>query len=195
MSTQKGPDGGVQRRQYVVDAKLQYGVSLMIFLALLGISILWILGIFVIVGNETLSSLEPDEVRVLMFKINGIYFALGAGITVVLTLLLTHRVAGPAYVMGRALRQMQSGDYDQRLTLRHRDHLKPMCAELQALADGLKRARADRRAALADLERCLAEGDTDAARELVVKLRSVDGDAETIAPATPAPVEAVAADS
>ena len=131
------------RRQYVVNPKLQYRVAFQILAALLGIASLWLIGMSVLAGPEAISQLEPDEVRSLMFKVNAIYFGLGASIVVVLTLLLTHRVAGPAYVIGRAIRDMQDGNYEPRLGLRDRDFLKPLAAELKTLAEKMKMRDAD----------------------------------------------------
>ncbi len=182
-----------QRRRYIVDPKLQYRVAFQILGALLGVAALWIVGMMVLAGPESVSQLEPLEVRQLLFRVNAIYFGLGATIVVVLTLLLTHRVAGPAFVIGRALRTMQDGEYDVRLSLRDNDFLTSLAGDVNKLAQRLGEQHTKRDELLADLERCIIEGDTNAARELLAQLRSAavsDDGPQSAAPAAESPAPA-----
>ncbi|HEX5138074.1 MAG TPA: hypothetical protein VFY93_13945, partial [Planctomycetota bacterium] len=95
-----------------------------------------------------------------------IYLLLAAALLGVVALLITHRIAGPAFVVERALRGMTRGDHSARLELRRRDYLKPLAAAVEEL-----RAELARRAAACDeLKAALDRGDLDAARAAAARV-------------------------
>jgi len=163
-----------RRRRYLVDAGLQVAIALQLLGVLAGIGLLYTVGLFVLPDESALGALAPAELRRVLLKANAIYFALGGAIICVLAILLTHRPAGPALVLRRAVEAMRRGDFDERLSLRRRDYFKPLAAALAELRADLLARDEERARALADLSRCLEEGDIEAARELVARLRSLD---------------------
>jgi HAMP domain-containing protein len=110
------------------------------------------------------------EVRDLLIRVTVGYAALATFLVVLAALRLTHRVTGPTQVLESALRAMRSGDYGRRMTLRKRDYLRGLAAEVEALAKHLDAAEHERIATLRVLESCLREKDVDGAREVLARL-------------------------
>jgi hypothetical protein len=65
-----------------------------------------------------------------------------------------------------------SGEFNHRLQLRKRDHLQPLAKTILEWRNQLEGTIAEQRRVAADLDSCLAEGDVDAARELVSQLQA-----------------------
>ncbi len=103
----------------------------------------------------------------------------GIAILVVVSLLLTHRIAGPAFVLERALRAMLRRDYSARIHLRRRDYLKPLAASVEELRVELER----RREILDAVRDALEEGSVEKARAAFDRLDHVAEQARE--PATP----------
>ena len=157
----------------IVDKQLQLSLALKLTLAMTAIAALYALALYVLPAAGSLDRMDALETRQFFLYTNTIYFALATGILFTLALLLTHRIAGAAFVIERAIRATMSGDFSQRLKLRTRDYLKPLAATISEWRDHLQKTQTEQRECVADLERCLAEGDTDAAKELVTKLAAM----------------------
>jgi methyl-accepting chemotaxis protein len=150
------------RRTYVIDRKLQLSVAAHLLGALAGIAALYVVGVFLLAGGAGSEGLTAGEV----LRANLIYFVLAAAILGVVVILITHRIAGPALVIERAVRGMKTGDHSLRLELRKRDYLKPLAAAVAELREEL-----DRRAqAATELKAALDRGDLDAARGLAERV-------------------------
>ena len=117
--------------------------------------------------------------RVTLLRANLIYFTLGSAILAVVTLLLTHRVAGAAFSLKRSVRAMQAGDYSAPIRLRQRDYLKALGAEIDQLRCNLLEEQRERRQMLEELERSLQEESLASARELMDRLKSTEKTAAT----------------
>ncbi len=176
----KPDDASHSRRTYLVDGRFQGRITLQLLSVLAGMGLLYVLAVLLIPGPGALEALDAAETRSLLLKANLIYFALAASILSVLSLLLTHRIAGPVRVMERAVRGMRSRDYSHRLSLRRHDYLKSLAAEIALLRAEIVAERA----AVGDLARCLAENDVDGAREILDGL----GATQSVAPAASTPV-------
>jgi HAMP domain-containing protein len=163
-----------QRRTFVVDWRLQATITVQLLGVLVGVGLLYTLAVMVLPGSERLQEMDGEEVRQTLLRANAVYFALGAAILGVIALLLTHRIAGPALVLKRAVDGMREGKYDHRLNLRRRDYLKDVAASLQGLAGDLKQ----RDQSMADLAACLDENDVTGAKEIVAKLRGATAQPE-----------------
>jgi len=160
----------IKRARFLVDWRHQFAVMAQLLGVLFGVGLLYALGLLVLPGQDAMHELSPGEARDVFLRANAIYFALGAAILGVVSLLLTHRVAGPAYVMERAVHGMRKGDYSRRLNLRRRDYLKDLAAAIEALRAETVEKQETRKKKLSDLKSCLGEGDTAAATELVKQL-------------------------
>lgn len=182
-----------RRRTYVVDRAAQGSVAAWLVGALLGVAVLYLVGIHFLLRAEVVAYLDAEGMRKVLLTTSGVYFGLATGIVAVLALLLTHRFTGPAWVMSQALDGMLEGDFDRRLSLRDRDALKPLAARLDTVRRRWQAREQDVSRALALLERCLEEGRTEEAARVVAGLRATallrEGHPEA---ARPVPLEAVA---
>jgi HAMP domain-containing protein len=154
--------------------KLQWAITLRVLAVLVGIAVLYFAGLFVLPGDQALSEQSADEVRVTLLRANLIYFTLGCAILAVVTLLLTHRVAGAAFSLKRSVRTMQAGDYSAPIRIRRRDYLQALAAEIDQLRCNLLEEQRERRQMLEELERLLQEEALADARELAVRLKKTE---------------------
>lgn len=159
----------IWRRQYVIDRSVQMGIAGYLAAGLGGVALLCAAVLYVFLGGQAVPTLDP--LRRFLLLANASYFVLAAGILTLLTVLLTHRFAGPAYVMKEAIDGMLEGDYGRRLGLRKKDYLKDLAASLDQIRRTWVRHEAHSRQLLADLDRALETGDVAAARSLVEQLQ------------------------
>jgi methyl-accepting chemotaxis protein len=102
----------------------------------------------------------------------GVVLVLALVATACYFILLSHRVAGPAYRLKKVLEALQGGDTTARANLRRGDYLKDVAAQVNRLAEDLGARRERRETALRHM-RVLAdlvegqEGSSPKARELV----------------------------
>ena len=157
------------RRQYVIDRQLQMGIAGYLAAGLGGVALLCAASLYVFLGGKAVPGLDP--LRRFLLVANATYFILAAGILTLLTILLTHRFAGPAYVMREAIDGMLEGDYGKRLSLRKKDYLKDLAVPLDQLRHTWVRHEENSRQTLENLEGALASGDTEAAQALVKELQ------------------------
>lgn len=157
------------RRQYVIDRQLQMGIAGYLAAGLGGVALLCAAALYVFLGGKAVPGLDP--LRRFLLVANATYFILAAGILTLLTILLTHRFAGPAYVMREAIDGMLEGDYGKRLSLRKKDYLKDLAVPLDQLRHTWVRHEENSRQTLENLEGALASGDTEAAQALVKELQ------------------------
>ncbi len=176
--------GFVKRRRYLVDRKLQLALALPLLAILLVIGLAYVAVIYLIPGQAPLHPMTAGEMRGLFLRANLIYYALAASCLLVTAIVLSHRIAGPAQVIERALRGMLRGDYEQRLSLRPSDYLQTLASAAAELREHLREEEAEQRLALFELATRLERGDAVGARELLALLEL--NPAHGAAPATAA---------
>lgn len=159
----------VWRRRYVIDRPLQMGIAAHLMAGLGGVALLCAAALYVFLGGQTVPGLDP--LRRFLLIANATYFVLAAGILTLLTVLLTHRFAGPAFVMQQAIRGMLTGDFGKRLNLRRKDYLKDLAADLDQLRHAWVRHDETTRIALADLQVALDKRDFEQAKTILTGLR------------------------
>ena len=173
----------IRRRIYLVDRRLQVAATLQLVAVLFGIGLLYIVGLQFL-PDESLEALTARETRAFLHRATAIYFTLATAILGTMAILALHRIAGPAYVIEKAVVAMRKGDYGLRLSLRKRDYLKGLAAAVAGLRSDLKE-REDR---VKDLMACIEEDDLDGARELVGQLRGAAPLVESAPVVEPTPV-------
>ena len=151
MAGQTPRPGRVSRMfgRYIVKGRFQTKFSVMVF-AFLSFSSFWIwlLGRWT-VDRMVKSELITDAVAIeqlAIFNMNIAYIAiLMLAVTVLLSLIFSHFIAGPVYRFERTLEQMRDGNLAVHVRLRKRDEFKEV-ADLfnQALASLRNRVRKDR---------------------------------------------------
>lgn len=159
----------IWRRQYVIDRAMQMGIAGYLAAGLGGVALLCAAVLYVFLGGQAVPGLDP--LRRFLLLANASYFVLAAGILTLLTVVLTHRFAGPAYVIKMAIDGMLEGDYGKRLSLRKKDYLKDLAVPLDQLRHIWVRHEENSRQTLEDLEGALASGDVEAAQALVKELQ------------------------
>ena len=159
----------IWRRQYVIDRPLQMGIAGYLAAGLGGVALLCAAALYVFLGGQAVPGLDP--LRRFLLVANATYFILAAGILTLLTILLTHRFAGPAFVMKGAIDGMLEGDFGKRLSLRKKDYLKELAASIDLLRHTWVRHEQASRLTLERLEKALASGDVEAAKGLVKDLQ------------------------
>jgi hypothetical protein len=155
-----------KRRQYVVDKDLQITTMIQLVSVMAVMGVLYLVALFVLPGSRSGEIPTSAEMRDFLVQATAAYFALAVAIIGILTILVTHRIAGPAMVIVRALRGMRRGEFDHRLQLRKRDYLKELAAEI----DGLREDIQARQRTVDDLIACVQEGDFEGAKEVATRL-------------------------
>lgn len=89
---------------------------------------------------------DPARIRLTRLVWPAVALALGLNLAVAVVLLLRYslRLAGPAYRLERALRQLGAGDHTIRVHLRAGDELQGVAAAANALAETLEASAAGR---------------------------------------------------
>ena len=103
-----------KRRLTIVDKQLQFSLAVTLTSVMAGMAALYALAIYVLPSTGALERMNAVETRTFFLGTNMVYFALATMILFTLALILTHRVAGPAFVIERAIRGTISGDFEQR---------------------------------------------------------------------------------
>lgn len=137
------------RRQLVIDRsfQLQY---LYIWLAI-AVGILLLCGGFYVLVRTTQGRIDPVMSKLLVgVSVFVVLFSLLMGI---LSVAMTHRVAGAAFRLEQSLQRLKEGDLDVSFSLRKGDYLQNLAQSLEELKGLFARERRLRLEALAHLER------------------------------------------
>lgn len=156
-----------RRRKYLIDRTLQVGIAVPVVSAMAGIALMSAVAVLVFLGREGDTLMMVSEIRSNLLLVIGVYFVLAVMVVTIVTLVETHRFAGPIYVISQAIEGMRTGNYDHRLTLRKRDFLKGLAAQLDGLREiwaARERSWEEARLFLAD---ALARGDVEGARRML----------------------------
>ena len=162
-------------RRYLLDRPSQISVTVHLLSVLAGIGLLYAVAVYVLLPSDLLDRKSMMQLRKILLGVHTAYFVVGGAILAVMALLLTHRYAGPAFVMQRAVQAMRQGDYSSRLNLRLRDFHKPLAKELALLRDELAAKEAARSELLRELERALDAGKEPHVRALLAQLQEEPG--------------------
>lgn len=174
-----------RRWRYVVDWRSQIGTALQVVAVLAGICLICAVAVKLVKSDEALEAMDPDELRAFLYRVTAAQFMVSAATLAALAIFLTHRFAGPAIAIERAVRALVDGKTDQKLHLRQRDYLTGVAKAVEEL-----RARESERGRhIADAQSCLAEGDVAGAKELLARLTAgpVAEPAPAAEPSEPAP--------
>jgi len=152
-----------RRWRYVVDWRSQIGTALQIVGVLAGICVICAVGVSFIKSNDALEAMAPEAIRNFLFRATGVQFVINAITLTILAVYLTHRFAGPAFVLERAIRETLKGDHSRPVRLRGRDYLKPLASAVEEL----RQRTETQEKLLAEVTARLQASDADGARELL----------------------------
>lgn len=130
-----------KRKQFIIDAPFQFRyvitwlIMMLFFIAVVACGLMFglkTLNYSVTYGlGEIGLMLKFDAVFIVLFAISiGIYF-----------IILSHRIAGPAYRLEKSIQRMVQGDYDFSVTLRKDDYLQRVADDLNDLLGFLRENR------------------------------------------------------
>ena len=172
--------GNVPRRQYLVDRGFQLKYALL--MAAAGLLVAGVFGLWILQAHaQATALLGPDpETRALVERSDrlllGAFAAIGALLAAALGLLgvvITHRVAGPVFVMGHYLRVLADGRFPRMRTLRRSDELKGFFKAFIDAVDAMKVREARHTALLEDAIRRMREA-AQAAPELAPAIEALE---------------------
>jgi hypothetical protein len=153
-----------QRRQYLVDRGFQVKYALL--MAVAGLVVAAVFGLWLHQAHaQATALLAPDpETRALVERSDRLLLGAFVAIAILLSLALgllgvviTHRVAGPVFVMGHYLRVLAEGRFPRMRTLRRSDELKTFFKAFLDAIDAMKVREARHTAVLEDAVRRMRE--------------------------------------
>ena len=169
------------RRTYVVDRRFQYKYTLL----LSGLGALIALcfgGLMYLAHRDALSALAgaqalPEAItqqsRTLIYLMVGLTVLMAAALAM-FGLLVTHRVAGPVYVLSHYVGVLSRGRYPMMRKLRRGDELQAFFDQFTQVVDSLRDREAQEADVLEDaVERLSPLATGDEVRELVAQLRQM----------------------
>lgn len=130
-----------KRRNYFINKEFQ-GRYIFNYFLLVTIGSLLFLGVFSFFSSNTLSIVYDNyhlqlgvTPQILLKKIlstQWFFVVFGGGFVVIITLFLTHRVAGPFYRFEKTLDDMIDGDISNKIILRQKDEGKDLAQKINA---------------------------------------------------------------
>ncbi|MBI2931284.1 MAG: methyl-accepting chemotaxis protein [Planctomycetes bacterium] len=140
----------IARRRILVDKKFQ--LQYLYIWLWVGVGMVLMSLLFYALGERVLGDrrFDPRIVR-LMSAMSG-FLVLFCVLMGVLSVFLTHRVAGAAYRLERCIRDLAKGDYGQKIALRSSDYLQNLAEALNVLQAELRGQVEDGRRLVPSLE-------------------------------------------
>jgi methyl-accepting chemotaxis protein len=130
-----------KRRNYFINKEFQGRYIFNYFLLVIIGSLLFI-GVFSFFSSNTLSivydnyHLQLGVTPGILFKkilsTQWLFIVFGGGLVVIVTLFLTHRIAGPFYRFEKSLDEMIEGDISNKIILRQKDEGKDLAQKINA---------------------------------------------------------------
>lgn len=130
-----------RRKQIIIDSTFQF--QYMVFWILTGTGVL-LLGVLVFALWKMLGGGRNPEFSGPVIKTAvgmGIFVLLFCALMGILSIYLTHRVAGAAYRLQKTLRSVAEGDLTQEFRLRKSDYLQTLATELNGFVSTLRQQR------------------------------------------------------
>jgi hypothetical protein len=160
-----------RRRRYLIDKQTQLRVlgTFLVAIVVMGGALVVVLQYFF--GPSDTELLGAAQVRHLMLCIAWWFFGFATLVLAHLTISLTHRFVGPAYVFRQAMKGMLEGDFARRLTLRKKDFLKSVASDLAEVRARWTSREREVVEAVRRAETCLASGRVDEALTALAAVR------------------------
>jgi methyl-accepting chemotaxis protein len=135
-----------KRRNYFINKEFQ-GKTIFNYFLLVVIGSTLFLGAITFFSSNTLSivydnyhlelGLTPDILLKKFFSAQWFFIIFGGGAVIVMTLIMTHRIAGPFYRFEITLDEMINGDLSQKIHLRGKDEGKDLAHKINFFNDRL----------------------------------------------------------
>ncbi|MHC4607610.1 MAG: hypothetical protein ACYTAF_11900 [Planctomycetota bacterium] len=165
-----------RRRQMVVDRPFQFRF---LFLCLsVAIAVIAFVCFFIFVMSVATSSTWVQQLNTRLLVGFGIFIVLNGLVLGLVSIVLTHRVAGPTFRLNQCLDSLLQGDLEVRIQVREKDYLQDVTDKLSKLRDVIKAERGAIKEALSELEKAQSSGDSAAiaaARDHLSKIARIGG--------------------
>lgn len=152
----------IKRKKYVIAARFQfrYIIYILLFLyigaAIAGYTVYY--SAWTTLG-EKLANVYPRGRLIYIFKQANITLLfrllLISPLFIFIGIILSHRIAGPIYRIGKYVEQLMQGDYAHGLTLRKRDEFKPLALKMSQLCYKLREDEEKRKHTVKEIESIL----------------------------------------
>lgn len=154
----------IKRKTYIISAKFQvrYILYVLLFLylgaAIAGYTVYY--SMWTTLG-ERLASVYPRGRLMFIFRQSNMTLLfrliLVSPLFVVIGVVLSHRIAGPVYRIGRYVESLMRGDYSRGLTLRKHDEFKPLAEKMTQLCEKMREDDLKRKKRYLEVEHILKE--------------------------------------
>lgn len=135
-----------KRRNYFINKEFQ-GRAIFNYFVLASIGSILFIAVFSFFSSNTLSivydnyrlqiGLTPGILFKKILSTQWVFIVLGGGVVALVTLILTHRVAGPFYRFEKSLDNMVKGDISHKIILRKKDEGKDLAEKLNSFSQAL----------------------------------------------------------
>ena len=136
-----------QRKQHFIDKKFQ-GKFILKF-CLVNIAASALIGVLVYYLNERSNTVAFEDLRVvvkstsdfilpILLQVIFIVTALVALATIMIVLLMSHRISGPLYGLTLQVRNLKQGDFSKPIRIRATDQLQKLAEELESFRSGFR---------------------------------------------------------
>ena len=147
-----------KRERYLIDPRLQLALAVPLAGIVTGVALAWAVAIYVLPGEDVLRTMTAEETRALFLRASLVYYAIATAAVTAVAVFLSHRIAGPVFVIERALRGLERGDY------------KPLATSVAELCDSLREREERRQRLVKQAAVRLEASDLAGARELLAEL-------------------------
>jgi len=146
---------GFRRKQYIVSAKFQLkytGIILILMFVTAALSSYVVYYTSMLLMGEKLANVYPQGQLVNIVKTVNLRLLMSllfvTPIVIVISIYLSHKIAGPIFRMERYLVDMAKGDVSRAITLRKGDELVGLADGMNKVRDSIKSAAIDNKARL-----------------------------------------------
>ena len=161
-------DSRIRRKKYVIAGRFQlrYILYILVFLylgaAIAGYTVYF--SAWTTLG-ESLANVYPRGRLVFIFRqanmVLMVRLLLISPIFILIGIILSHRIAGPVYRMGKYIESLMLGDYSRGLTLRKNDEFKPLAYKMTHLCYKLREDEEGRKKMGSEILHILRQQGTD----------------------------------
>ena len=126
------------RKRYLLKKRFQLGLTLKVFIALLAVAFISGWTIYYSIWSTVLSEFGQEKLILVHRAITGkliLRLALIMVAVAILSVFVSHRMAGPVFKFERTLRQLNQGDTVDKISLRRGDSFKELASEINDLID------------------------------------------------------------
>ncbi len=136
-----------RRSTFLINRKFQFRFALYVCSWLLALSFVYPLIVYNLFDYFVrYASLDPHgpsiqalqdtrhEVLLLLFLLQVIFLF----VTFLISIFMSHRIAGPIYKLSKTLRELKNGNIDQELHFRDKDHFRDLAIEYNEMLKGLR---------------------------------------------------------